>query len=261
MQNISCNLCGIDTGKLLFESKDLLYGVTNKVFRVVRCTRCSLVYLNPQPEGAEIATFYPNTYRPYKIDDSTISYALPKEPKKNVLDVGCGSGDLLVNIAKKHPDWALYGLDFDARAVHIARSFGFNIFHGSLPHARYENNFFDEIHMNHVLEHTPNPRETVEEAARILKDTGELIIITPNFRSLSRIIFRNYWYHIDTPRHLFLFTPKTLRAVLKRAGLKKIKFQFILSPKYFLQSYALLTKGKKQRYARWIWKLFVIPAR
>jgi SAM-dependent methyltransferase len=260
MRDISCNICGKNEAALIFESRDLLYRVTDKVFQVVRCENCGLVYLNPQPDMAEIATYYPDTYRPYKAGAQDFSYVFPKEPRKRVLDVGCGSGDLLIDIAHTHIDLALYGIDFDARAAKIAQSFGFHIFHGALREAHFENNFFDDIHMNHVLEHISNPVELLKECERIMKPGGKLFITIPNFGSLSRMIFKNKWYHLDAPRHLFHFTPRTLKNMLAKATYKNIEVTYIPSAKYFLQSYALWRFGKKQKFPKIVWQLLSLPA-
>ena len=104
MRTISCNLCGHKNEKLLFKSSDILYKTTDKIFSVTRCNYCGLVYLNPQPEADEIIKFYPNTYRPYRSDTPTIQYLPKKYSRKRVLDIGCGSGELLSEIAKDHPD-------------------------------------------------------------------------------------------------------------------------------------------------------------
>ena len=261
MKLVVCNLCGSSSYRRLFTTQDFHYKTTDETFTVVKCDICELVYLNPQPETSEINRFYPNTYRPHKAKRlHQHAYTAPKHPIKRVLDIGCGSGDFLLELAEKHSEWDLYGVDFDERAVNQARQLGFSVHHGSVQDAKYIDNFFDEIYMNHVLEHTPNPLETLKETCRILKPNRHLIILIPNFRSLSRFIFRKYWYHIDTPRHLYHFSPKTLTGMLKKSGLGYVRMTFIPSPKYFLQSYAFWAKEKKQSYPKWIWKALVLPA-
>jgi hypothetical protein len=46
-----------------------------------------------------------------------------------------------------------------------------------------------------------------------------LHVSTPNFGSPSASFFGAYWYDLDAPRHLILFTPASLRAAADTAGL------------------------------------------
>jgi SAM-dependent methyltransferase len=81
--------------------------------------------------------------------------------------------------------------------------------------------------MNHVIEHLPNPKETLQEIKRILRKDGLLLITTPNFDSINAKIFKENWFPLEIPRHLYLFTPVTLKKLLNSVGgfrLNKIKY-------------------------------------
>mgnify|MGYP001618602627 CR=1 FL=1 len=270
MEAVRCNLCGSGDATLLFGARDINYKITREEFSVVRCLVCGLVYLNPRPEESKLYQFYPDAYRPYHDKRTTIYrssreliesiYLEPEHPSKYVLDIGSGGGDFLAEIHKKDPTLALYGVDFDRRAVEAGREKGFPIFCGSLEKANYPAEKFDEAHMSHFLEHVPDPLEALKETARILKPDGVLIITIPNFRSISRMIFGKYWYHLDAPRHLYHFTPRTLTAMLRKAGFRNIYIEFIPSPKYFLQSYAFWKYGGKKSFPKLIWRVLVLPS-
>lgn len=62
METIACELCGSDRSRILLRQKDLLHGVSNAEFTVVRCEVCGLLYLNPRPSPAEIGQYYPPQY-------------------------------------------------------------------------------------------------------------------------------------------------------------------------------------------------------
>lgn len=260
MQNISCNLCGSDSPRVLFETKDLLYKTTNETFHLVRCVHCGLVYLNPRPEEKDLGSFYPEAYRPHEHKKLSGSYIFPQSSSYSLIDIGCGSGEFLSETALKHPDWALYGVDFDQRAVEAATSQGFQVMKGSLEDARYSESFFNEARMEHVLEHVPHPLQTLQEIHRILKPRGKLTILIPNFNSFSRYLFGTYWYHIESPRHLYHFTPKTIEKMLLKAGFENIQVTFIPSAKYFLQSFALFQSSQRKKYPSFIWKALKPPA-
>ena len=65
MKEISCILCHRDDYLKLFYSKDRLLKVDETEFQVVKCRKCGMVYLNPQPTPEEIAKYYPTNYAPY----------------------------------------------------------------------------------------------------------------------------------------------------------------------------------------------------
>jgi predicted SAM-dependent methyltransferase len=65
-----------------------------------------------------------------------------------------------------------------------------------------------------------DPKATAKKIWQILKPGGKVIMITPNFDSVAAKIFRTYWFGLDTPRHLFLFTPKLLSRLLTESGFK-----------------------------------------
>ena len=267
MEAVRCNLCGSDDAVLLFGARDINYKITPEEFSVVRCRVCGLVYLNPQPEKSKLYQFYPDAYRPYHDKRTTIyrssqesTYREPANPSAYILDIGSGAGDFLQELHKKDPTLALCGVDFDRRAVEAGREKGFPIFHGSLEEANYPAEKFDEAHMSHFLEHAPDPLGALKETARILKSGGGLTITIPNFRSISRMVFGKYWYHLDSPRHLYHFTPRTLAAMLSKAGFQNTYIEFIPSPKYFLQSYAFWKYGGKKSFSKFTWRVLVVPS-
>ncbi len=101
--------------------------------------------------------------------------------------------------------------------------------------------------MSHYLEHVPDPIAVLREARRILKKDGRAVARVPNFHSLSRMIFGSRWAPLEPPRHFYHFTPHTLEAVARKSGFGKVVVSFVpSSPKYFVQSLALLFWGKKQ---------------
>ena len=66
-------------------------------------------------------------------------------------------------------------------------------------------------------------REIIQEVYRVLKPGGKLVMLTPNLESLGHKLFNDFWLGLDPPRHLFLFTEKTLLDLTKRSGFKRVK--------------------------------------
>jgi SAM-dependent methyltransferase len=74
----------------------------------------------------------------------------------------------------------------------------------------FEDDSVDEILMDNVLEHIPNPLKVVEELYRICKNGAKVIIGVPYFRSFYATIdpthinfFGVYWFDYFDPNNIF----------------------------------------------------------
>ena len=100
---------------------------------------------------------------------------------------------------------------------------GLDVATGRFEDVDYPDSFFDVITMYHVLEHLYDPREALSKAYQLLRSEGLLVVAVPNFDSLQARLFRQRWYHLDAPRHLYHFTPRTLKMLLHKAGFKVLE--------------------------------------
>src|SRR5258706_5322691 len=57
LEEVACSLCGGTESNLLYEAGDVLYGRPGS-YRVVRCSSCSLAYVNPRPTFTSLAQHY-----------------------------------------------------------------------------------------------------------------------------------------------------------------------------------------------------------
>jgi SAM-dependent methyltransferase len=135
-----------------------------------------------------------------------------------LLDVGCGKGGFLR--AARDRGWRCFGVEISPQASDDARRMGLDVATGRFEDVHYPDGFFDVITMYHVLEHLHDPREALSKAYQLLKSEGLLVVAVPNFDSLQARIFRQRWYHLDAPRHLYHSTPRTLKMLLHEAGFK-----------------------------------------
>ena len=262
MRKILCNLCGQNNTKLLFKLRDLYIRKNDQTeFFLVKCNQCGLVYLNPQPTYQELSPFYQGEYfqllenqmqkrgKLYKflrkIRRKLLPRFVPKFYKYGVmenragkfLDIGCGTGIQDTQFIKDFPNWEFYGVEPDEVAFKEASKIdGFKVKKGFLEDAQYPAKFFDIIFMHHVLEHLPDPKSTLLECRRILKDNSKLIITIPNYDSLSSKIFGKYWRHLDIPRHLFHFTNKTINQLLEKTGFCIERLNYEIADGSFLNS-------------------------
>jgi len=251
---MKCPICSHTTWKNLFPSIDRLYHFPG-LFHTIRCNRCGLWSLDPFLKERAVRTYYPKTYyayqkntkpgifwrlRSYMIKTSSSMKpihrllrfiikvpALPSFVKHGkILDIGCGTGDTLVLF--KHIGWDVYGLDIDRFAIQIARKRGLKkvTFGSYKTMSLYTDTNFDALRLYHVIEHLDNPDALLTLAHQKLKKGGELIIGTPNVRSFAAKVFKQYWYNLDCPRHLYIFSPKHLIVLLKKSGFTNINISF-----------------------------------
>jgi SAM-dependent methyltransferase len=138
-------------------------------------------------------------------------------PDGKALDIGCGSAQFL-SLLKTH-GWQVSGVDPSETAAQTAKDlFDIDVFTGNVEDAPFDDASFDYIRLNHSIEHVPNPIETLRAAARLLKPGGEIYIETPNAEAYGLKKMGTYWMPLETPRHLHLFTPASLRSALEKTG-------------------------------------------
>ena len=139
---------------------------------------------------------------------------LPSGPLA-VLDIGCGRGDLLLELGKTGVNGTgLERAPLDSRFE--SPSIEYRI--GELGEQRFLPGSFDAVVIWHVLEHLPDPRATLDAVGEILKPEGLLLIAVPNNSSWQAGFFRNAWFHIDAPRHLYFFGHQGMERLLERQG-------------------------------------------
>lgn len=101
---------------------------------------------------------------------------------KKTLDAGCGSGLMLIPLAKKRA--IMSGIDLSKYAINILKehckklNIKADLKVGDLKKNNYKDNHFDITILADVLEHIVNPEIAVREAERITKKKKGLILVT-----------------------------------------------------------------------------------
>lgn len=216
--------------------------------QLLTCQNCHLVFYTPRPTPEELEQFYNSqAYRDYYQNSAMtgedfaqkryqqlyqlINHYTPKflanSPKK-ILDIGCGSGNLL-SIASQN-GWEITGTELSPSAVQKANQILENkVLKGDILSLDLPKNHYDLITIYHVIEHLIDPIPTLENIKSLLKPQGIAFIETPNIGSLGSKIRGQKWSHITPPEHITYFNPDSLSYSLKKAGFNSF-YVFTNSP-------------------------------
>lgn len=266
LEHINCDFCGSDRYTCLFEARDYRFGRAER-YNVVLCKQCGLIYINPRPNTESIS----NLYRAdYTSDDKTL--ILPQiETRKikrilkkiwhringqyhdevitkaegRVLDVGCGSGNLLLPLKQRGSE--VYGVETNPKLAKACNELGLNVFCGTLEEANHSNGFFDTVILSQVVEHFPSPKNSLKEIRRILKPGGRLYIYCPNVGSYLSKLFGKYWHGWHIPFHFYAFNKDTIKSIAKEAGFMVEKINTITPTHFFTVSLKSYLWGEDDR--------------
>ncbi len=200
------------------------------VHRLVSCTECGAAFFEPPPSLFELEEFYGNTYYDFdKYRDEYSGGLLAAKLKRisqkgRFLDIGCSTGHFLKGVQTKS-GWEVSGTEFSKNAVAYAKEkLGLEVKHGDLIKAGFQENYFDYIRMNHVLEHVTGPVSFLKEIYRILKPAGTFQLMLPNGKLDLALLTRFYREEKTAPKskdgHIFFFPDRTLLLLLEKAGFK-----------------------------------------
>lgn len=111
-----------------------------------------------------------------------VSKCIDFKNTKNILDIGCGNGDLLIHIRKSGFSGNLVGLDISEGIMKPGidqnkrekLDIKFDI--GTAENLPFEKESFDVIIAKHMIYHVPNMQKCVDEAYRCLKPSGKFIV-------------------------------------------------------------------------------------
>jgi len=232
---VPCNICG--SGR--FKPSLLCEG-----FSYVRCVKCGLVQINPQPIQNEIKRRYGEgsgqDYLAYELANEkafldlellalndTGFEKLEKELFANgksanginavrVLDVGCATGSFLAFLRQR--GWETTGVEInEIQAEYGRRERKLDVRKKPLEEIHFPDGYFNVVIASHLIEHLNNPSSFVAEVYRILASGGRFFVTTPNIAGFQARFFKNRWRSAIFD-HLYLFSVKTLTRLLKEKG-------------------------------------------
>ena len=232
----TCPACHQSGGTIL-STRD---GKTGDALVVVQCAHCGLGHVEPMPSVQALEQWYASHYRQdYKQAESPrLSHVLRaarlglerwkwastrpvfRMPVRS-LDIGASSGEWV---------YLLQGLGVAARGIEPHQGYsafarnalGLDITTGTLQQRLPDMpaGGFDLVSMFHVLEHLPDPVQSLQAITRLLSPGGMLFIEVPDVAGLSSP--RNTFFRA----HTLYFSAHSLRAVVRAAGLEVVAENF-----------------------------------
>lgn len=256
-----CEICGSDQLSDLYPM-EMMHGKSGP-FHYVRCRQCESIY---QPEKQDdYGQYYPDSYysfqyhepdtlsgrirqfkrrqrnRYYYFSQGLIGWLLAKvrpcpvnhlsrhvklRRDMAVLEIGCGTGELLHEIADlglRH----VVGID-PFVPQDISYKNGARVLKAGIDDlaGRVGEEKFDLIMFNHSLEHSPTPLKDLIKVAKFLRHDGEILVRLPVSGSDIAKSYGEHWWSLDAPRHIYLFSAKSMALVARKCGLRVKRTHF-----------------------------------
>ncbi len=159
-----------------------------------------------------------------------------------ILDIGCGSGDLLAELARHFPEAAFAGIDLSASGITETarkiprarlRQFDFSV-PGEAPGDL--RGWASHAVCSEVLEHVDDPGTVLANAAQCLKPGGRLVVTVPGGPMSA------FDKHLGHRRH---YTKAAVRDLLERAGLTVETAAAAGFPTFNLYRLVVIARGKR----------------
>ena len=177
-------------------------------------------------------------FRRYR--DRKVFLRLKKEWKV-LVDLGCGEGITLEQIAEKFPNKVCLGIELNKQSVGICRFYRLPVLNGDVYHLSIKTESADCCLMMDVIEHLSFHEKVLTEIHRILRPGGALILVFPNDKNFfwSRLLCLKWKEAYYDPGHVKQWNPKEMKTLLESLGFdvsygKSIPFLFWPLSLYFI---------------------------
>jgi len=209
-------------------------------FRHVKCQNCGLIYVSLilredimeqywRDEKAWSAVL--DTRAQIEMDNLKYQYGLDlvswRVPGRRLLDIGGGGGGF-ANLATE-AGWQVTALELNQENSKRMADQGIQVIVKHLEMADLASGSFDLISLWEVLEHLVDPGLTLSEVHRLLAPGGLLLVMVPNVESLVTRILHEKSNTFGGHSHLNHFSPRTLEAILNKAGLTGLEMETIVT--------------------------------
>ena len=227
------------------------HSVSGEEFQLIHNKELDMLETFPEPKGDKLSDYYKSEdyishtdtkrnlleYVYHSVREISLKRKLKlinsfTSETKNLLDIGCGTGDFLETALKAN--WNITGIEPNEQARQIANSKTNNSVFETECLNKLEPNSFDVITLWHVLEHLPDLEMHRTLFKSLLKPNGTLVIAVPNFKSYDAEHYKNFWAAYDVPRHLWHFSKTSISELFKKENLKLVETLPMLFDAYYV---------------------------
>lgn len=242
----NCKICNNSVNNELYITKEMLYG-TREIFKYIKCSKCGCLQLVDKPK--DLGQYYPSNYYSFRYENvfkkylriqwAKYSYYKKKsyvigwliflfksdykdimylkmldiDINSKILDVGCGGAHTLLSLSYigfNH----LAGVD-----PFIQNSYTCNDIEIHKKEITELNEKYDLIMSNWSCEHMDNQLKIMENFYRLLNKNGILILRIPIVDSFAWKKYKENWYNLDPPRHLYIHSYNSINSIISKVGL------------------------------------------
>jgi len=246
--------------------------------KVAKCSNCQLYYVTPPISfnSEQWSELYNSEYFAYQSNllikrrkkelsgrfDTAQKLVSTTEKRLNYLDVGAGEGKGLLEASRR--GWEATGIDIVDNRLREAKTPQIKFIQSNLLDSKLEEDHFDFIYVDSVVEHVLNPVEYLTKIKSLLRPGGVIYIGVPNedclFNSVRKLIFKisgkkNESEKIkpfDIPYHVIGFNDHSLQYFFDKMSLTVLKKRNF-GRKFDFLSYSPTSKSF------WVNLLFMFP--
>lgn len=222
-EHTACALCTSEESRVCFVKQGR---------RIIECTGCGLVRVDPMPSPEALAAYYESAY-----EGRYALFAHAREIRRLIaeyrmgrilggldeaartgrwLDVGCSTGDFVEAAVAGGANGE--GIDAARGAIAAARERGLTVHQTRVEDFEPESPYA-VITAFDVLEHLLDPRAFIRRLSGWLAPGGRLVMTLPDVSSIyPRLLMRRHWFYYWPDEHLFYFDPKTITRLLEEEG-------------------------------------------
>ena len=266
----TCPVCSKSEFTHYIKCKD--FTVSGNWFNIEQCSNCSFLFTNPRPDQNEIGPYYKSdnyishsnksnglfnkTYqfiRNIAINKKIelIKTFFPGKGDIELLDIGCGTGEFLSACAKT--GWRVEGVEPNDDARNQAKERHRLIVNDENSLEKNQKQY-NVITMWHVLEHVHSLNNRIDQVSKLIAKNGYVIIAVPNHTSSDAIIFKENWAAWDVPRHLYHFSPSTIKNLMANHGFKHVASKPMVFDSYYVSLLSTQYEGGSKNYLKGIWR-------
>lgn len=216
--------------------------------------------IKEQEQSKKIQEMFNSIADKYDFLNGLLSFALDDNWRRNairlaniksgnkVLDLACGTGDMITEIKKQHPDAVIYGADFSVNMLHISqKKLGSIPFTAADAHnLPFKDNSFDRLTIAFGFRNITDKARGLSELYRVIKPGGKVCILelTRPENKVTSFFYRIYFMHLlpfigglFSSKKAYKYLPdsvyhfpkrKEYRSMIEEAGFKNIHFKSLV---------------------------------